>query len=182
MLKAKRNEHTGGSSTYAHRHCTAGLSFAILVSSLDPPPDIILDVSRTKCLVLDLQVPSSPPFNVFTSSAAVQMFAWSVSGRSINSHTSPTLAGEEEGNDVGHTMFHTFQSSNGMRSPGGDTDSSGKPSRPPGSRRISTSNACVECRRRKIRCDGSKPCGQCQWYQHPEVSRHDITPFHVQQG
>ncbi|KAF1947462.1 hypothetical protein EJ02DRAFT_429894 [Clathrospora elynae] len=66
-------------------------------------------------------------------------------------------------------MFHTFQSSAGMRSPGADTDSSGKPSRPPGSRRISTSNACVECRRRKIRCDGTQPCGQCQWYQHPEA-------------
>ncbi|KAF1914740.1 fungal-specific transcription factor domain-containing protein [Ampelomyces quisqualis] len=66
-------------------------------------------------------------------------------------------------------MFHTFQSSSGLRSPGADTDSSGKPSRPPGSRRISTSNACVECRRRKIRCDGAQPCGQCQWYQHPEA-------------
>ncbi|KAH7081073.1 fungal-specific transcription factor domain-containing protein [Paraphoma chrysanthemicola] len=66
-------------------------------------------------------------------------------------------------------MFHTFQSSVGLRSPGADTDSLGKPSRPPGSRRISTSNACVECRRRKIRCDGTQPCGQCQWYQHPEA-------------
>ncbi|KAL6707445.1 hypothetical protein ACN47E_004015 [Coniothyrium glycines] len=66
-------------------------------------------------------------------------------------------------------MFHTFQTSAGLRSPGADTDSSGKPSRPPGSRRISTSNACVECRRRKIRCDGTQPCGQCQWYQHPEA-------------
>lgn len=66
-------------------------------------------------------------------------------------------------------MFHTFQSSVGLRSPGADTDSSGKPTRPAGSRRISTSNACVECRRRKIRCDGTQPCGQCQWYQHPEA-------------
>lgn len=118
-----------------------------------------------------MQVSSSPPFDVSASFAAVSMFAWSVSGRSIDAHTSPTLRGESESHDVGQTMFHTFQSSNGMRSPGGDTDSSGKPSRPPGSRRISTSNACVECRRRKIRCDGSKPCGQCQWYQHPEASR-----------
>ncbi|KAF1985170.1 hypothetical protein K402DRAFT_455161 [Aulographum hederae CBS 113979] len=44
-----------------------------------------------------------------------------------------------------------------------------KPTRAAGSRRISTSNACVECRRRKIRCDGTQPCGQCQWYQHPEA-------------
>ncbi|PVH99677.1 hypothetical protein DM02DRAFT_656153 [Periconia macrospinosa] len=66
-------------------------------------------------------------------------------------------------------MFHTFQSSTGLRSPGADDGTSGKPPRTAGSRRISTSNACVECRRRKIRCDGSQPCGQCQWYQHPEA-------------
>ncbi|CAI6336500.1 unnamed protein product [Periconia digitata] len=66
-------------------------------------------------------------------------------------------------------MFHTFQSSSGLRSPGTDDGLSGKPARAAGSRRISTSNACVECRRRKIRCDGSQPCGQCQWYQHPEA-------------
>jgi len=66
-------------------------------------------------------------------------------------------------------MFHTFQSSATLRSPDADNDSPGKPLRPPGSRRISTSNACVECRRRKIRCDGRQPCGQCQWYQHPEA-------------
>ncbi|KAK5682041.1 hypothetical protein LTR17_027411 [Elasticomyces elasticus] len=36
------------------------------------------------------------------------------------------------------------------------------------SKRISIRNACDECRRRKIRCDGDKPCGQCGWYQHPQ--------------
>ncbi|KAK4900717.1 hypothetical protein LTR49_027417 [Elasticomyces elasticus] len=36
------------------------------------------------------------------------------------------------------------------------------------SKRISILNACDECRRRKIRCDGDKPCGQCGWYQHPQ--------------
>ena len=66
-------------------------------------------------------------------------------------------------------MFHTFQSSTGRRSPGTDDGLAGKPTRTTGSRRISTSNACVECRRRKIRCDGTQPCGQCQWYQHPEA-------------
>lgn len=67
-------------------------------------------------------------------------------------------------------MFHTFQSSVALRSPGAEGDGSpNKPSRAAGSRRISTSNACVECRRRKIRCDGTQPCGQCQWYQHPEA-------------
>jgi hypothetical protein len=58
-------------------------------------------------------------------------------------------------------MFHTFQSSIGLRSPGSEDGLAGKPARTAGSRRISTSNACVECRRRKIRCD--------QWYQHPEA-------------
>ncbi|KAF2683865.1 hypothetical protein K458DRAFT_389791 [Lentithecium fluviatile CBS 122367] len=66
-------------------------------------------------------------------------------------------------------MFHTFQSSVGLRSPGSEDGIAGKPARTAGSRRISTSNACVECRRRKIRCDGAQPCGQCQWYQHPEA-------------
>ncbi|KAF2261755.1 hypothetical protein CC78DRAFT_340231 [Lojkania enalia] len=67
-------------------------------------------------------------------------------------------------------MFHTFQSSVGVRSPGAEGDGTAtKPARAAGSRRISTSNACVECRRRKIRCDGTQPCGQCQWYQHPEA-------------
>ncbi|KAF2843697.1 hypothetical protein M501DRAFT_920109, partial [Patellaria atrata CBS 101060] len=67
-------------------------------------------------------------------------------------------------------MFHTFQSSVALRSPDQTgSDGGAKPARASGSRRISTSNACVECRRRKIRCDGTQPCGQCQWYQHPEA-------------
>ncbi|KAF2143423.1 uncharacterized protein K452DRAFT_286252 [Aplosporella prunicola CBS 121167] len=82
-------------------------------------------------------------------------------------------------------MFHTFQSSAALKSPGageaaatgggGAGAPEGTNNKPPvsvrsgGSRRISTSNACVECRRRKIRCDGTQPCGQCLWYQHPEA-------------
>ena len=68
-------------------------------------------------------------------------------------------------------MYHTFQATTasnpeeeGMKGTGGP--GTGKAA---ASRRISTSNACVECRRRKIRCDGAQPCGQCQWYQHPEL-------------
>lgn len=64
-------------------------------------------------------------------------------------------------------MYHTFQAATPTLGP--DDVASGKSGRPGGPRRISTSNACVECRRRKIRCDGLKPCGQCQWYQHPEA-------------
>ncbi|EOD49589.1 putative fungal specific transcription factor domain-containing protein [Neofusicoccum parvum UCRNP2] len=64
-------------------------------------------------------------------------------------------------------MFHTFQSAAAL--PGSaETGDAAKPSRS-NSRRISTTNACVECRRRKIRCDGTQPCGQCLWYQHPEL-------------
>ncbi|KAF1995736.1 hypothetical protein P154DRAFT_335463 [Amniculicola lignicola CBS 123094] len=66
-------------------------------------------------------------------------------------------------------MFHTFQSSVGLQQGAEGDANSNKPARATGSRRISTSNACVECRRRKIRCDGTQPCGQCQWYQHPEA-------------
>ncbi|KAG0649560.1 Thiamine repressible regulatory thi1 [Hyphodiscus hymeniophilus] len=29
-------------------------------------------------------------------------------------------------------------------------------------------NACVECKRRKIRCNGQQPCSACHWYKHPE--------------
>jgi hypothetical protein len=64
-------------------------------------------------------------------------------------------------------MYHTFQAATPTLGP--DDVIIGKSGRPGGPRRISTSNACVECRRRKIRCDGLKPCGQCQWYQHPEA-------------
>lgn len=64
-------------------------------------------------------------------------------------------------------MYHTFQAA--TPAVGAEETIVGKGGRPGGPRRISTSNACVECRRRKIRCDGLKPCGQCQWYQHPEA-------------
>lgn len=61
-------------------------------------------------------------------------------------------------------MYHTFQASTVVNANGDGV----KPVRQP-TRRISTSNACVECRRRKIRCDGAQPCGQCNWYAHPEA-------------
>ncbi|KAK8190353.1 fungal-specific transcription factor domain-containing protein [Phyllosticta capitalensis] len=69
-------------------------------------------------------------------------------------------------------MYHTFQATTAaaLKAPGEGGDAAGsKHTRPPGSRRITTTNACVECRRRKIRCDGVQPCGQCLWYQHPEA-------------
>src|SRR5256885_7999104 len=29
-------------------------------------------------------------------------------------------------------------------------------------KRITTPHACAECKRRKVRCDGKSPCGNCQ--------------------
>jgi len=67
-------------------------------------------------------------------------------------------------------MYHTFLAQISSGGIPGDGNDGMKPARSTGSsRRISTSNACVECRRRKIRCDGTQPCGQCQWYQHPDA-------------
>lgn len=60
--------------------------------------------------------------------------------------------------------YHTFQ----VASTTGEAKEAGRHRRPLASRRVSTSLACIECRRRKIRCDGARPCQQCLWYQHPE--------------
>ena len=57
-------------------------------------------------------------------------------------------------------MYHTFQSASAEAKNAAGASS--------GSKRISTSNACTECRRRKIRCDGGHPCQQCQWYHRAE--------------
>ena len=65
-------------------------------------------------------------------------------------------------------MYHTFQATS-ANGDGQEAEAGMKTGKTQASRRISTSNACVECRRRKIRCDGAQPCGQCQWYQHPEL-------------
>ncbi|KAJ5782115.1 hypothetical protein N7457_003889 [Penicillium paradoxum] len=37
------------------------------------------------------------------------------------------------------------------------------------SRRGSTPQACTSCRRRKIKCDGEKPCEACRWYKKAEL-------------
>ncbi|KAK5163140.1 uncharacterized protein LTR77_010924 [Saxophila tyrrhenica] len=59
-------------------------------------------------------------------------------------------------------MFHTFQATTAPPEP--VEVESGRKSY----KRISTTNACVECRRRKIRCDGNTPCGRCAFYQQPQ--------------
>ncbi|EMF15088.1 uncharacterized protein SEPMUDRAFT_38644 [Sphaerulina musiva SO2202] len=61
-------------------------------------------------------------------------------------------------------MFNTFQVITSSEI--ATTGRGGRPQRSP--RRISTANACVECRRRKIRCDGLQPCAQCEWFRIPD--------------
>ena len=29
-------------------------------------------------------------------------------------------------------------------------------------------NACTECKRRKVKCDGTEPCYYCRWYKNPD--------------
>ncbi|KAK2013049.1 fungal-specific transcription factor [Colletotrichum eremochloae] len=57
-------------------------------------------------------------------------------------------------------MFHTFQGVT-PRKPTSDSQESGKSAGSNTSKRITTPHACAECKRRKIRCDGQQPCGQC---------------------
>ncbi|CAI4213004.1 unnamed protein product [Parascedosporium putredinis] len=57
-------------------------------------------------------------------------------------------------------MFHTFQGIT-QRKPPTHPQDSGKPDTVISSKRITTPHACAECKRRKIRCDGQQPCGQC---------------------
>ncbi|KAK0722207.1 fungal-specific transcription factor domain-containing protein [Lasiosphaeria miniovina] len=57
-------------------------------------------------------------------------------------------------------MFHTFQGIT-PRKASTDSQDSIKSSGTSASKRITTPHACAECKRRKIRCDGQQPCGQC---------------------
>lgn len=91
--------------------------------------------------------------------ASFQSDAWHWKRRSLDPGSGP---------ETFFMMYHTFQAQQATVG-AGEGEGEGKSGRPPGSRRISTSNACIECRRRKIRCDGKSPCGQCLWYQQPEL-------------
>ncbi|KAH6856499.1 fungal-specific transcription factor domain-containing protein [Chaetomium sp. MPI-CAGE-AT-0009] len=57
-------------------------------------------------------------------------------------------------------MFHTFQGVT-PRKASTDSPDSTKTSGSGTAKRITTPHACAECKRRKIRCDGQQPCGQC---------------------
>ncbi|KAI1456623.1 fungal-specific transcription factor domain-containing protein [Annulohypoxylon moriforme] len=57
-------------------------------------------------------------------------------------------------------MFHTFQGVT-PRKQSTDSTESAKTNGNGTAKRITTPHACAECKRRKIRCDGQQPCGQC---------------------
>ncbi|KAK0714955.1 fungal-specific transcription factor domain-containing protein [Lasiosphaeris hirsuta] len=57
-------------------------------------------------------------------------------------------------------MFHTFQGVT-PRKASTDSQDSARSSGSGTAKRITTPHACAECKRRKIRCDGQQPCGQC---------------------
>ncbi|KAF3066531.1 Lactose regulatory protein LAC9 [Daldinia childiae] len=57
-------------------------------------------------------------------------------------------------------MFHTFQGVT-PRKQSTDSTESTKSNGSGTAKRITTPHACAECKRRKIRCDGQQPCGQC---------------------
>ncbi|KAF2163058.1 hypothetical protein M409DRAFT_68696 [Zasmidium cellare ATCC 36951] len=60
-------------------------------------------------------------------------------------------------------MYHVFTA----RDEEADEEPNKRPAAP--SRRISTTHACTECRRRKLRCGGSQPCQQCRWSRTPQL-------------
>ncbi|RBR05858.1 hypothetical protein FVER53590_10459 [Fusarium verticillioides] len=66
--------------------------------------------------------------------------------------------------------FHTFQGIIPKKQPA--ASSSARP-RVAGTRRITTPHACTECKRRKIRCDGKLPCGQCITSRAPKSCSYD---------
>ncbi|KAJ2898236.1 C6 transcription factor [Zalerion maritima] len=57
-------------------------------------------------------------------------------------------------------MFHTFQGVT-PRKQTSELSDSAKTGVTSNAKRITTPHACAECKRRKIRCDGQQPCGQC---------------------
>ncbi|TVY24559.1 Regulatory protein GAL4 [Lachnellula hyalina] len=70
-------------------------------------------------------------------------------------------------------MFHTFQ---GLAPPQTASEQSQETPRPAHSgvsKRITTPHACAECKRRKIRCDGRQPCGQCLGCRSPKPCYYD---------
>lgn len=68
------------------------------------------------------------------------------------------------------TMLHSVQGIIPKKQPA--ASSNARP-RVAGTRRITTPHACTECKRRKIRCDGKLPCGQCITSRAPKSCSYD---------
>ena len=67
--------------------------------------------------------------------------------------------GSNSGRPKNMSMYHTFRAA---PSPSfGGTE-----------KRISTSTACLECRRKKTRCGGGQPCQQCTSVDRPEMCKY----------
>ncbi|KUJ06930.1 uncharacterized protein LY89DRAFT_661055 [Mollisia scopiformis] len=70
-------------------------------------------------------------------------------------------------------MFHTFQGLAPPRPLAEHNQEAPKPTTNGVSKRITTPHACAECKRRKIRCDGRQPCGQCLGCRSPKPCYYD---------
>lgn len=70
-------------------------------------------------------------------------------------------------------MFHTFAATTQSSDPAASTATS-REAKP--RRKISTTHACDECRRRKIGCDGGQPCSNCDWYRNGKQCRYSHRP------
>ncbi|KAG9229358.1 fungal-specific transcription factor domain-containing protein [Amylocarpus encephaloides] len=70
-------------------------------------------------------------------------------------------------------MFHTFQGLAPPRPTAEQSQETPKPATNGISKRITTPHACAECKRRKIRCDGRQPCGQCLGCRSPKPCYYD---------
>ncbi|KAI9053098.1 hypothetical protein LZ554_003367 [Drepanopeziza brunnea f. sp. 'monogermtubi'] len=70
-------------------------------------------------------------------------------------------------------MFHTFQGLVPPRPISEHSLEEPKLATKGASKRITTPHACAECKRRKIRCDGRQPCGQCLGCRSPKPCYYD---------
>jgi hypothetical protein len=70
-------------------------------------------------------------------------------------------------------LFHTVQGLAPPRPLSENSQEAPKPTTNGVTKRITTPHACAECKRRKIRCDGRQPCGQCLGCRSPKPCYYD---------
>jgi hypothetical protein len=70
-------------------------------------------------------------------------------------------------------LLHTVQGLAPPRTLSEDSQETPKPTTNGATKRITTPHACAECKRRKIRCDGRQPCGQCLGCRSPKPCYYD---------